>query len=121
MGKYWQPCGDSKDCQVEDEKMQCVEKAGLPKQRWCDCLKGWDLREGWCVNSTLKEIQKDEYVKLKQIEFIEKEKMDDAGEFKFLVVFIQISIILLGTFIVLAFIWIICRKLIRCITTICTN
>ena len=50
MGRYWQPCIDAEDCQVEDVKMECVKKTGLPTQHWCDCVNGWDLREGWCVN-----------------------------------------------------------------------
>ena len=83
---------------------------------------GWeDLGEGWCVNRTLNEMQKDEYVKTKQVELIEKLKMDDGGEFWFLIVFIQISIILLGSFILLAFTWIIVMKLILCIRIICSN
>ena len=121
MGRYWQPCIDSEDCQVEDVKMECVKKTGLPTQHWCDCVKGWDLREGWCLTRTLNEMQKDDYVKTKQVELIEKSKMDDGGEFWFLVVFIQISIILLGSFILLAFTWMIVRKLIHCIRTICSN
>ena len=121
MGRYWQPCIDSEDCQVEDKKMECVKKTDLPTHHWCDCVKGWDLREGWCVNRTLNEMQKDEYVKTKQVEIIEKAKMDDGGEFRFLVVFIQISIILLGSFILLAFTWFIVRKIIHCIRIICSN
>ena len=77
MGKYWQPCGASKECQVEDDKLDCVEKTGLPNLRWCEGVRGGDLREGWCVNRTLTDSQKDDYVRLKQVAFIDNQNMED--------------------------------------------
>ena len=57
MGRYWQPCTDNKECKVEDDKLECINKPSIATMKWCDCVTGWDLREGWCVNKTLKESQ----------------------------------------------------------------
>ena len=56
-----------------------------------------------------------------KLSLIEKSKMDDGGEYWFLVVFIQISIIVLGSFVLLAFTCMIVIKLIHYLRIICSN
>ena len=119
MGRYWQPCTDPKECKMEDDKLECINKPGMERMRWCDCVAGWDLRQGWCVNKTLKESQKDDYVRIKQIAMIENQTVEDGGEIRVLVVFIQISIVLLGIFLFISLVSMIIRKLVYCMKNIC--
>ena len=99
--------------------MECVKKDGTNKQQWCDCVKGWDLREGWCVNSTLNGIQKDEYVKCKKTEISDRLKKETADEFNIAVIFIQVSILLLGSFLLLVFVYFIVKKTFYLIKNVC--
>ena len=121
MGRYWQPCTTSEECKLEDSRLECVKKDTGQAQQWCDCFKGWDLREGWCVNSSLSQIQKSEYVILKAKELSDKKNIELTSDFNILVVFAQISILLLASIIILVVIYFILRKMISCCKNICKS
>ena len=50
MGKYWQPCTQSSECQNLDTNLECVERLDGATEKWCECREGSDLIDGKCVD-----------------------------------------------------------------------
>ena len=49
MGKYWQPCFQSFECEAADPNLECVLRQDGESGNWCECREGTDLRDGTCA------------------------------------------------------------------------
>ena len=125
MSRYWQPCKTSQECAVDDNKLECVRKMekGSAVQWWCDCVNGWDLREGWCVNVSFTEKQKIEFVRQRQLERMDKLAIigEEGGEIKFLIIFLQIAMLVLGGFLTIVCLFSVLKKILNTVRVCCKS
>ena len=82
--------------------------------RWCECQPGRDFTLGWCVQTSLGQDRRHQYVRIQNDLLEQKNKLsglDKAeGGSQFLMFFTQFTLLVSGSLVMLALVIIFCKK-----------
>ena len=82
--------------------------------KWCECQAGRDFTLGWCVQTSLGQDRRHQYVRIQNDLLEQKNKLsglDKAeGGSQFLMFFTQFTLLMCGSLVMLAMVIIFCKK-----------
>lgn len=91
-------------------------------EHWCDCAEGTDLTRGWCVATYLKEARVSDYIRIQKELLKVKDRLgrhsEEGEEPPLFIMFLQVTLLLIGSFITLLILLLMGRKIASVISSL---
>ena len=89
---------------------------------WCECADGTDLTQGWCVATYLKEARVTDYIRIQKELLKVKDRLgrhsEEGEEPPLFIMFLQVTLLLIGSFITLLMLLLMGRKIASVISSL---